>query len=196
VKKEQVMRKSAPEQLVEGIAAALDGVDEHTPGGVREDAQRHVGAAQPQRRRHAVPLSRSTAGRWRIEGQRARREPGADQACPWAAARRDGQEKEGDGDCIPTPRLLFDDWLDKLGGSELKCLLVVLRYATGCRRDDACLSLSALCRYSGLSMPSVVRAMAGLVQRGLILRHKSEGHDPRRWSINLPDKHQPIGQEG
>ena len=80
----------------------------------------------------------------------------------------------------PTPDEIFDVWLPELSLSELRVLLYIVRRTFGFRKDADAISLSQLTkgitkktgevldRGTGLSRPSVFKAVQGLEDKGLI----------------------------
>ena len=80
----------------------------------------------------------------------------------------------------PTPDEIFDVWLPELSLSELRVLLYIVRRTFGFRKDADAISLSQLTkgitkktgevldRGTGLSRPSVFKAVQSLEEKGLI----------------------------
>ena len=89
----------------------------------------------------------------------------------------------------PTPDEIFDVWLPELSLSELRVLLYIVRRTFGFRKDADAISLSQLTngiikrtgdvldRGTGLSRPSVFRAVQNLEEKGLIEVHRTMAED-------------------
>lgn len=89
----------------------------------------------------------------------------------------------------PTPDELFDVWLPELSLSELRVLLYIVRRTFGFGKDADAISLSQLTngiqkktgeildRGTGLSRPSVSKAVQTLEERGLIEVHRVLAQD-------------------
>ena len=93
-----------------------------------------------------------------------------------------------------TPDTLFDFWLPRLRGPELRCLLFIVRRTYGFKKDEDTISLDQfvsgittrdgrrLCEGTGLrSRASVTSALNSLVARGLVI--KEARHDARNASL-------------
>ena len=89
----------------------------------------------------------------------------------------------------PTPDEIFDVWLPELSLSELRVLLYIVRRTFGFGKDADAISLSQLTngitkktgevldRGTGLSRPSVFKAVQSLEDKGLIEVHRTMAED-------------------
>ncbi len=72
------------------------------------------------------------------------------------------------------PNDLFDEWLPKLEGSELKIILVIMRKTFGWHKVRDFISISSLVKITGLIEETVVRSVKSLLKKRLISK-KVEG---------------------
>jgi phage replication O-like protein O len=101
------------------------------------------------------------------------------------------------------PDDLFDDLLPELSGAELKVLLYIVRRTFGFKKDADTISLQQICkgittkdgrrldRGTGLSEPTVVTAIKGLVAKNIIAatrqRSAAKGDEPTIYSLVFSD---------
>jgi hypothetical protein len=101
------------------------------------------------------------------------------------------------------PDELFDDLLAELSGAELKVLLYIIRRTFGFKRDADSISLSQMLhgiarrdgqpldRGTGLSKPTLLQTLRGLIARKIIIseRRRSEerGDEPTVYRLNVAD---------
>jgi len=101
----------------------------------------------------------------------------------------------------PVPDAIFDYWLSKLTGSELKVLLYIVRRTFGFKKASDDISLNQICNGivkkngevldygTGLSKDAVARAVKRLEERGIITRNRrrsnEKGDEPTTYTLNF-----------
>ena len=102
------------------------------------------------------------------------------------------------------PDLLIDHFLPYLSGAEVKVILYICRKTFGWKKDSDNISLSQMLRGvktaqgdyidrgAGISKPSLLKALRGLVDKNLIIKQRrssrDKGDEPSNYQLNLRGK--------
>src|SRR5690242_3678107 len=86
---------------------------------------------------------------------------------------------------IPIPTVIFEEWINKISYSELKCYAFISRQTYGLSKPRHLIYISQFVQFTGLSRATVKRALAGLLNKHLI-RVTGSPRKPRQYEILMP----------